>query len=53
MPDGGNRNKVKSQVFRKVQESTQPPDIMTKLMTMIQELTEKVEKMETIVKIDK
>ena len=49
IPDGGNRNKVKAQVFRKVQESTQPPDIMKKL----QELTKKVEKLETIVKTDK
>ena len=49
MQDGGNRNKVKTQVFRKVQESTQPPDIIS----MLQKLTEKVEKLETIVKIDK
>ena len=53
MIDEVSQNKVRTPVFRKVLETTQPPDSVNKLMVMLQKLTEKVETLETIVKKDK
>ena len=53
MKDEGSQNRIKTQVFQKVQETTQPPDSVNKLMVMLQKLTEKVESLETIVKKDR
>ena len=44
------QNKIKTQVFQKVQETAQPPDSVNKLMVMLQKFTEKVESLETIVR---
>ena len=52
MIDEVSQNKLRTPVFRKVLETTQPPDSV-KLMVMLQRLTEKVETLETIVKKDK
>ena len=53
MIDEVSQNKLRTPVFRKVLETTQPPDSVNKLMVMLQKLTEKVESLETIVKKDK
>ena len=53
MTDERNQNDIKTQVFHKVQETMQPPHSLSKLMRMLQKLTEKVKDLETIVKKDK
>ena len=53
MTDERNQNDIKTQVFHKVQETMQPPQSLSKLMRMLQKLTEKVKDLETIVKKDK